>query len=206
MSLVTQVAKELKVKEALDIGAGSGWLVNAFREQNIKSYGIDHSSLAIKKGLVMKARATQLPFPSNKFHLVTAISLIEHLNKPDTDKFLNEVRRVLRPNGFLFIVTPNFASPLRFIQRNNWHGFRDPTHIIFYTPLSLRNLLINRGFQNIRFTFPSPNIEDFDWTVPSLVNKSPKIIKIILNYLASSTLLSLLRNSFYALSQSTKDK
>lgn len=205
-SLIIQITKDIGAKRVLDVGAGSGWLVKALRNNGLKTIGYDNSPLAVKKDLVIQGQATQLPFPPNSFDLVTAISLIEHLTRSEAKRFLTEVKRVLRPKGYLFLITPNYASPLRLIQGKKWHGFLDPTHVTFYTPWSLRNLLKRNGFKNTKFTFPPPDIEGFDWTVPKPIKNSPKPMKIILNFLATSTILALLKNSFSILAQSTKNR
>jgi len=203
-SLITQLAKELEIKNILDVGAGSGWLVNHLQKQGFGVIGIDYSPMATKKNLVLSAKATKLPFADNQFDLVTAVSLIEHLNSSDVKRFLNEVKRVLKPTGYLFLITPNLASPVRLIQGKKWHGFCDSTHIKFFTPWSLKNLLKKGGFTNFRLTFPSPPAKDFDWTVPKILKNSPKPIRKMLNFLVISTPLALIKNSFAILAQSTK--
>ena len=203
---VIKIAKDINAKNVLDIGAGSGWLVKALLAQNINAIGCDSSPISIKKGLVTKGEATKLPFLSNSFELVTAISLIEHLNISGAKKFLGEVKRVLRPSGYLFLITPNYASPLRFIQGKNWHGYLDSTHIKFYTPLSLRSFLKKNDFYNFKMTFPPPNPQYFDWILPRPIKKSPVQIKMLLNFLANTTPLTLLRNSFAILAQTRRNE
>jgi len=58
-----------------------------------------------------------LPFPSNYFDYVRASHLMEHLN--DVVKVINEIWRVLKPNGKLQILTPHYT---------NTDFWRDPTH------------------------------------------------------------------------------
>ena len=48
------------------------------------------------------------PFEDNYFDAVTALELIEHLFDPD--HFLEEVYRVLKPEGIFVLSTPNLAS------------------------------------------------------------------------------------------------
>lgn len=159
--------KDHSLKKVLDVGCGTGRLVKFLNERGFQSYGCDNVNLAVKtarkineKNTIVKAPATKLPFKKNSFDMLTAISLIEHLTKTEMNTFILEAKRVLKPNGFIFIVTPNFASPWRFIQGTKWFGYSDPTHINFFTPLSLANLLKDYGFYNPKFWFKTnhPNL------------------------------------------------
>jgi SAM-dependent methyltransferase len=49
-----------------------------------------------------------LPYDDAAFDVVNAAQVIEHLYNPD--RFLRELRRVLRPNGFLVLSTPNLCA------------------------------------------------------------------------------------------------
>ena len=49
-----------------------------------------------------------LPFENESFDVVHANQVLEHL--PETDRFIKEVHRILRPNGYTVISTPNLAS------------------------------------------------------------------------------------------------
>lgn len=49
-----------------------------------------------------------ISFEPNMFDYVFAGEIIEHLY--DTDFFMEEVRRVLKPNGIFILTTPNFLS------------------------------------------------------------------------------------------------
>lgn len=48
--------------------------------------------------------AQMLPFPKNSFNLVVAFEVIEHI--PDTVLFLEEINRVLKRGGYVFISVP----------------------------------------------------------------------------------------------------
>lgn len=49
------------------------------------------------------ADATEVPFPSSRFDHVFATLMIHHLDDANVERFLGEVRRVLRPGGHLHV-------------------------------------------------------------------------------------------------------
>jgi len=101
----------------LDIGCYDGHvgllLKRKFGKQ-CKVYGIDVANnsikLALQKGIQAKICdvTAGISYESNKFDYVFAGEIIEHLY--DTDFFMEEVKRVLKPNGIFILTTPNFLS------------------------------------------------------------------------------------------------
>lgn len=62
------------------------------------------------------------PFENNKFDLILANHVLEHLN--NLIEVMEELYRILKPFGLLRILVPYFASPSAFI---------DPTHKRYFT-------------------------------------------------------------------------
>ena len=97
--------------EILDIGCGSGEIMEALNSYGSKTHGIDFSKEAIqiceKKNLMAKQGDldTGIKFNDNKFDLVWAGDVLEHVFDPIY--LLKEIRRVLKKNGYLFFSIPN---------------------------------------------------------------------------------------------------
>lgn len=104
-----------KDKDVLEIGAGHG-MGSKLLSANAKSYtageyskeNLDILKNRNFKGNVVQVDAHQMPFEDNSFDVVIALAMIYYL---DIEKFLKEVRRVLRPNGVLFFCTSNKDVP-----------------------------------------------------------------------------------------------
>ena len=147
------------------------------------------------------ASATALPYKNNSFQMITAISIIEHLNQIDAVKFVKEARRVLKNDGYIFMVTPNYSSIFRLIQGKNWFGYSDPTHINFFTPRSLEQLLVKTGFYKVKNRFKIKYQKSLDWEFPKPLNNSPKFLKSFAVNLLYDSPLTFIRNGFWIQAQ-----
>lgn len=116
-SLLHLVNSADKPTIALDIGCYDGEIAKKIKEKIGKEctmYGIDIAENAAKevqkKGIIFKTNDLNLglDFPDNMFDFVFAGEIIEHIY--DTDLFVSEIKRVLKPGGTLIITTPNLVS------------------------------------------------------------------------------------------------
>lgn len=98
----------------LDAATGLGYgakLLNLFFD-NV--YGIDISDEAVNYAKVnyegprfKKGDVLNIPFDDSSFNAVFSIETLEHLDKKDHKTYLNELIRVTKTEGFIFISTPN---------------------------------------------------------------------------------------------------
>ena len=191
-------------KKILDIGCGTGKLVFFLNQNKFKAFGCDRSITAVKfaqkingGGKIIQASAVKLPYKNCSFDMITAISIIEHLSQKQIAVFLKESKRLLVKNGMLFIVTPNFSTPIRYFQGKNWFGFSDPTHINFFSTNTLIAQLKQYNFSNFKTFFSTKFTSDFDWDLPGFLQPLPKFIKTTILFLLISTPLCFIRNSFW---------
>jgi SAM-dependent methyltransferase len=70
--------------------------------------------LAIR-GVDVAADVEQLPFPPNTFQRVECDAVLEHVCNPE--RAMGEIRRVLAPGGYLYLVTP-FCHPFHAYPRD----------------------------------------------------------------------------------------
>src|SRR5262245_40387571 len=97
----------------LDIGCGAGATMDHLKRYG-RPYGIDLSALPLRFSRqrghqrTLRASATELPFDSESFDLVTALDVIEHLE--NDAEGLAEIRRVLKPGAPAVIFVPAFQS------------------------------------------------------------------------------------------------
>lgn len=123
----------------LDCGCNDGdWTLELGRRiGNVSLFGIEiveeRRQIAVEKGV--DARAGDLndtfPFQDQSMDIVHANQVVEHLS--DTDSFIREIRRVLRPGGYAVICTENLSS---------WHNIF--SLILGWQPFSLSNVCESR--------------------------------------------------------------
>jgi SAM-dependent methyltransferase len=100
----------------LDLGCGDGTGTLLFSKNSkpkeiigLEMYDDDISKAKSKGIVVFKADLNKpFPLPDNSVDQVFANQVIEHII--DTDNFVSEIYRVLKPNGSVVIATENLAS------------------------------------------------------------------------------------------------
>jgi len=109
---IKNLTAEVKEGEkVLDSGCANGRLFEAIKNKKADYFGVDFSekliAIAQKKypeGNFKLANALTLPFPENFFDKVYSISVLHHIpSKEFRFLYLKEIKRVLKPNGLLFL-------------------------------------------------------------------------------------------------------
>lgn len=112
LSKIINIVNDLKPESLLDIGCGSGYLLDQLSKtvSSRNLWGIDvYSNKKNKKWNYKKADINYpLPFEDNSFNCIVLGEVIEHV--PDPDFLLQECYRVLKKRGILIISTPNLVS------------------------------------------------------------------------------------------------
>lgn len=99
----------------LDVGCGDAGVPIAFAEAGAEAYGIEPFEPSVVRGRVRAKEhgvapdlrvgiGESLPHPDAMFDLVTLDNVLEHVQ--DRERTLDEIHRVLRPGGILYLVTP----------------------------------------------------------------------------------------------------
>ncbi len=154
-----QLAEEEPPGHILDIGCGRGGFAARLMTKGWRASGIDmtEEQVAVACSAGLDARVADvahrgLPFDDQAFDCVFAGEIIEHL--VDTDLFLAEIRRVLKPGACVILTTPNLASfenRLRLLLGlyPMWVDYRlaGVGHVRAYTPRILKRQLGTHGFR-----------------------------------------------------------
>ena len=98
-------AERLPAGRVLDLGCGVGHSFELLAPRETVGVDIDRGALAGQTRETHVADMRALPFAASSFASVLSVQSLEHV--PDPHRVLDEVVRVLAPNGVALIVTPN---------------------------------------------------------------------------------------------------
>lgn len=138
--------------DLLEVGCNIGISVALALENGFNSYGLDMSKRAIDFGgekLGLRRRLSRgtlagLKNSGRKFDVISYVHVMEHIENIEAE--LNLAKEMLKPDGVLYIESPNFDSCWRKVLRSNWYGFCPGQHIWQFSRKSLENILKNNGF------------------------------------------------------------
>lgn len=108
----------------LDLGAGAGYLTRALRERGARCVMVDADRGELSwrgppmPGAVV-ADGTRLPFASGTFDLAVCSNVLEHVSAPFD--LLDDMARVLRAGGYLWISFTNWYGPWGGHETSPWH-------------------------------------------------------------------------------------
>ncbi len=130
--VMQRLAPSVPSGQILDVGCGYQPYRSLF---GCSQYlGLD---LSLERRPTVVGDARFLPFKDGTFDGIICSEVIEHVF--EKEKVLEEIRRVLRPEGWLILSAPM-----------SWGLHYEPYDFWRFTPYSLRRLLEDRGFQVVR--------------------------------------------------------
>ncbi len=145
----------------LDSCCGCGWTTFRIAKVANKVIGIDICEEAIKIAegkysaqniTYLKMNALSMEFKEDTFDTVVSLESIEHFDKYSVDRYLSEIKRVLRRGGIFVGSTPRartFIHEYLYLKRNKYHKK-------LYNKNSLK-VLLSRYFKNVQVIEKSKN-------------------------------------------------
>jgi len=124
--LVDYILNNCKKKSKLVVveagsGPGYGSVIMSKRKEVVKSIAMDHDSRALQQNDYTSSKfekkvgdLVNLPFDDKSVDIIWNSSTMEHLSDNDFDTSINEINRVLKDDGFVFIGVPYKFGPLGF--------------------------------------------------------------------------------------------
>ena len=140
-NLVNQKAKG---KSILDIGCGTGELLNYFQQKGWSVQGVEPNksarSFASKNYNLSVSDENELDlFEKNSFDVISMWHVLEHV--PNLNSRMNQLSSLIKKDGLIVIALPNLDSPDAVKYGPHWAGLDVPRHLYHFTEDSFRVLL-----------------------------------------------------------------
>ena len=147
-----RLARYIRGGDAIDIGCGGGFMVEAMRRVGARAVGLDINPAAIAYA--------ERQYPENRFFcedvgafegrglafdFVYSSEVIEHV--PDAGRYMALLARITRPGGHVYITTPDIGHWRVPADVTRWDMFSPPTHVQFFNRHSLGLLFERHGFR-----------------------------------------------------------
>lgn len=173
-----------KNKKVLDVGCSDGFKINIIKSKySCNVFGLDLNEQAIK---IAKKKYPDIDFRTgfienqeykkNSFDIIIASAIIEHVIDPVS--FLKQLKDNLKPDGQIYILTPNSNSLLYFILGSLWRELLAiGEHVYLFDRLSISKcadeagLIVTNSFTDFDKTYLFFDIADLKATFISLFIK-----------------------------------
>jgi 2-polyprenyl-3-methyl-5-hydroxy-6-metoxy-1,4-benzoquinol methylase len=147
-------------ERVLDLGCGEGRFADALMAAGARVLAADVAAEPLRRAretypgleLALLEDETRWSLPDAAFDVVWAGEVIEHV--ADTQGWLSEVRRLLRPNGRLLLTTPSLGRAQLLaagLSRRSFAARFDPRsdHLRHYSRATLTTLISDFRFERI---------------------------------------------------------
>lgn len=147
------ISKFYKTGKILDIGCGTGEFLKTFKDAKWQTLGIEPSAdvrkMAIEKyGLDVKEEAEIKNLEASGFDVITMWHVLEHV--PHLNDRIEDLKRLIKPNGIIIIAVPNCTSLDAKIYAENWAAYDVPRHLYHFSPKDIETVFKNHGLNVFR--------------------------------------------------------
>lgn len=140
-----------RIGRILDVGSSTGHFLQCAQERGWDVHGVELAEYAARYardvldlGSVQCVDLLKADFAPGFFDAVTLWDVIEHVTDPQS--LLRRIHELLRPDGMVFIHTPNALCFERTVLGPDMVSFAGDYHPVCYTAGSLRRLVTEGSF------------------------------------------------------------
>jgi 2-polyprenyl-3-methyl-5-hydroxy-6-metoxy-1,4-benzoquinol methylase len=134
---------------ALDVGCAAGFALETYTSFKITADGLDldrdYIDALTKKGFRIYTKPLLENEYERRYDIISLFDVVEHLT--DLPANFNKLQTLLKTNGILIIVTPNYNSNQRKLFGKKWFQFKPIEHINYFTKNQLTQLAASNGLE-----------------------------------------------------------
>lgn len=173
----------------LEVGCGAGDYLVEMRNIGWDVQGVEidpaackfanvNNLLAVHEGTLFSAE-----YPEHAFDAIVLNHVLEHVHTPVL--LLQECHRIVKPGGYLVVVTPNVESWGHTKFKENWRGLEPPRHIHIFSTKTMKKLGELAGFKKVSVSTTPANADGIIGASIALERENKKnqnIIDKIMSY------------------------
>ena len=140
----------------LDVGCNAGDLLYAARNNGWRAEGLEinkeNAQHLVEQGFTVFDKPLEMcdEIVDDQYDAVVINQVLEHVH--DINRFLTSIKRVLKPDGCLFVGVPACWSPIPLlIQRRRWYAFLPNEHVWQFSRGSAERLLEHHRFRILHY-------------------------------------------------------
>ena len=154
----TLVSKDVRSASPaiLDYGCGTGAFLKVMKDAGWSATGLEPDPLARKNALELHGIDAESPdrltsMDDASFDVITLWHVLEHVHLLQVT--LDHLKRVLKPDGVIYIAVPNHKSADALHYGGSWAAWDVPRHLYHFSPETLRSLMQRKGLR-VTHTLP----------------------------------------------------
>jgi ubiquinone/menaquinone biosynthesis C-methylase UbiE len=164
LKILRQISSIKNIDNALEIGCGNGYgsklIKKHFYANNIVAIDLDERMIKIankrNKDTTVTYKvmdASKLDLPDNSFDVVFDFGIIHHI--PNWKDCIDEIKRVLKPNGELILEDLSIESFTKDIGKL-WRILTDHPYNLMYSAAEFTEYMTQTGFEIINYKESNP--------------------------------------------------
>ena len=144
------ISKYYKTGKILDIGCGTGEFLNTCKNAKWETLGIEPDPDARKMAgtnfsLDIRDESEIKNLESESFDVISMWHVLEHV--PKLNERIEDLKRLIKPNGLIIIAVPNCNSLDAKIYKENWAAYDVPRHLYHFTPKDIELIFKNHSLE-----------------------------------------------------------
>jgi len=167
------IEKYYSAGHLLDIGCGTGEFLMEMKNNRWLVTGVETApearEIAKGKGFQVSDALWRVEGP---FDVITLWHVLEHIHRMDS--LFTNIRRLLSPDGYLFLALPNRESFDAGYYENHWVALDAPRHLYHFRPADIEKLLKQYGLKIVKI---SPLLYFDTWYNALLSAKLGSVVK-----------------------------